>query len=147
MMILFLKILHIAVAVFLILVVLLQTGKGAEMGAAFGGSSQTLFGGAGPAGFMAKLTTIAAVGFMLTSLTLAYMSSTSSRTSGIEIPATQTPVQAPGEAIPGAAAPGATAPEAVTPEAAAPEAATPEVATPETATPEAATPEAATQDQ
>jgi len=125
--ILFLKILHIGVAVFLILVVLLQTGKGAEMGAAFGGSSQTLFGGAGPAGFMAKLTTTAAIGFMLTSLTLAYMSSTS-RTSGIEIPATQTPVQAPGEAIPGAVIPGVTDPEAVTPEAATPEAATPEAA-------------------
>ena len=132
MIILFLKILHIAVAVFLILVVLLQTGKGAEMGAAFGGSSQTLFGGAGPAGFMAKLTTTAAIGFMLTSLTLVYMSSTS-RTSVIEIPATQMPVQAPGEAVPGAAAPGATAPEAVTPEEAAPAAVTPEAATPEAA--------------
>jgi preprotein translocase subunit SecG len=130
--ILFLKILHIAVAVFLILVVLLQTGKGAEMGAAFGGSSQTLFGGAGPAGFMAKLTTTAAIGFMLTSLTLAYMSSTS-RTSGIEVPATQTPVQAPGEAVPGAVIPGVTDPEAVTPEAAVPEAAVPEAAIPEAA--------------
>jgi preprotein translocase subunit SecG len=133
MMILFLKILHIAVAVFLILVVLLQTGKGAEMGAAFGGSSQTLFGGAGPAGFMAKLTTTAAVGFMLTSLTLAYMSSTSSRSSGIEIPTTQAPAPVSGETLP----------EAVTPEAAAPEEATPEAATPEAAAPEAVTPEAA----
>ncbi|MGD8353843.1 MAG: preprotein translocase subunit SecG, partial [Pseudomonadota bacterium] len=41
MLLILIKILHIAVAVFLILVVLLQTGKGAEMGAAFGGSSQT----------------------------------------------------------------------------------------------------------
>ena len=59
MLMILIKVLHIAVAVFLILVVLLQTGKGAEMGAAFGGSSQTLFGGGGPAGFMAKLTTAA----------------------------------------------------------------------------------------
>ena len=113
--ILFLKILHIAVAVFLILVVLLQTGKGAEMGAAFGGSSQTLFGGAGPAGFMAKLTTTAAICFMLTSLSLAYMSSTS-RNTGIEIPVTQVPApvadQVTQEALPEAVAPEAVAPEA-----------------------------------
>jgi preprotein translocase subunit SecG len=112
--ILLLKIFHIAVAVFLILVVLLQTGKGAEMGAAFGGSSQTLFGGAGPAGFMAKLTTTAAICFMLTSLGLAYMSSTS-RTAGMEIPATAAPAPVAGETLPGE-----TAPEAVIPEAAAP---------------------------
>jgi len=74
-----LKVLHIVVAMFLILVVLLQTGKGAEMGAAFGGASQTVFGGGGPAGFMAKLTTTAAVVFMLTSLTLAYVSSGKSK--------------------------------------------------------------------
>ncbi len=121
-------VLHLIVCLFLIFIILIQSSKGAEMGAAFGGSSQTLFGGAGPAGFMAKLTTTAAIGFMLTSLTLAYMSSTN-RTSGIEIPATQTPVQAPGEAIPGAVIPEATGPEAVTPEAAAPEAAIPEAAT------------------
>ena len=72
-----LKIVHIMVAIFLILVVLLQTGKGAEMGAAFGGASQTVFGGGGPAGFMAKLTTTAAMVFMLTSLGLAFLSSSS----------------------------------------------------------------------
>jgi preprotein translocase subunit SecG len=95
-MIILLKILHITVAVFLILVVLFQTGKGAEMGAAFGGSSQTLFGGSGPAGFLAKLTTVAAIGFMLTSLVLAYMSSTSRVTVG-NLPVTQTPIQGPAE--------------------------------------------------
>lgn len=92
-MLILLKILHIIVAVFLIMVVLFQTGKGAEMGAAFGGSSQTLFGGAGPAGFMAKLTTAAAVGFMLTSLSLAYLSSNYAAVG--KIPATQAPVQMP----------------------------------------------------
>ncbi|MDF1535098.1 MAG: preprotein translocase subunit SecG [bacterium] len=121
-MILFLKILHIAVAVFLILVVLLQTGKGAEMGAAFGGSSQTLFGGAGPAGFMAKLTTTAAICFMLTSLGLAYMSSTSSRNMGIEVPTTQAPVTLPGETGAGQV------PEEAVPESSAPTSATPETA-------------------
>ncbi len=94
-----LKVLHIVVAVFLILVVLLQTGKGAEMGAAFGGASQTVFGSGGPAGFMAKLTTAAAVVFMLTSLSLAYLSSTS-RFSGAVVPAeipipVEQPVQVP----------------------------------------------------
>jgi len=63
------------VGVALILIVLLQTGKGAEMGAAFGGSSQTVFGSAGPGTFLSKLTTAAAIVFMLTSLTLAFMSS------------------------------------------------------------------------
>ncbi|GBE14250.1 protein-export membrane protein SecG [bacterium BMS3Abin14] len=74
-----LTVIHIIVAVFLILVVLLQTGKGAEMGAAFGGASQTVFGSGGPAGFMAKLTTTAAVLFMVTSLSLAYLSSANAR--------------------------------------------------------------------
>ena len=71
----FLIMLHIVVSMILILIVLLQTGKGADMGAAFGGSSQTVFGGAGPAPFLGKVTTAAAVIFMLTSLGLAYLSS------------------------------------------------------------------------
>ena len=67
--------LHIIVCIALILIVLLQTGKGADMGAAFGGgSSQTLFGSTGASTFLSKATTAAAVVFMLTSLTLAYMS-------------------------------------------------------------------------
>ena len=67
-------IIHVIMAVGLILVVLLQTGRGSDIGAAFGGgSSQTLFGSSGSSSFMTKLTTIAAVVFMLTSLVLAYM--------------------------------------------------------------------------
>jgi len=63
------------------MIVLLQTGKGADMGAAFGGgSSQTLFGSTGASSFLSKATTVAAIVFMLTSLVLAYMSS--HRTSG-----------------------------------------------------------------
>lgn len=65
---------HVMVAFALILIVLLQSGKGASMGAAFGGSSQTVFGSRGPAGFMSKLTTAVAVIFMLTSLTLSMLS-------------------------------------------------------------------------
>ena len=70
----FIVVLHIIVCFALILIVLLQTGKGADMGAAFGGSSQTVFGATGGVGFLGKLTTGAAVLFMLTSLTLAYFS-------------------------------------------------------------------------
>ena len=67
-------IVHVLVCIALIMIVLLQTGKGAEMGAAFGGSSQTMFGGSGPAPFLSKVTTWAAVVFMVTSLCLAYFS-------------------------------------------------------------------------
>jgi preprotein translocase subunit SecG len=63
---------HIVVCIALILIVLLQTGRGAEMGAAFGGASQTLFGGSGGTTFMSKLTTGAAIVFMLTCLGLSY---------------------------------------------------------------------------
>ena len=68
-------IIHVIVCIALILIVLLQTGKGADMGAAFGGGgSQTLFGSTGASTFLSKATTAAAIIFMLTSLTLAYMS-------------------------------------------------------------------------
>lgn len=67
----FLIIVHIIVSLFLIAVVLLQSGKGAEIGAAFGGSSQTLFGSRGAATFLSKMTTISAVAFMVTSFSLA----------------------------------------------------------------------------
>jgi len=73
---LLLIILHVVVCVALIMIVLLQTGKGADMGAAFGGgSSQTLFGSTGASTFLSKATTAAAIIFMLTSLALAYISS------------------------------------------------------------------------
>ena len=65
-------IVHIIICVALICIVLLQTGKGADMGAAFGGSSQTLFGSSGPGTFLGKITTVVAIVFMLTSLWLAY---------------------------------------------------------------------------
>lgn len=71
----FLTILHVFVCFVLVLIVLLQTGKGASIGAAFGGgSSQTLFGSRGAASFLGKVTTIAAIIYMLTSLTLAMIS-------------------------------------------------------------------------
>jgi preprotein translocase subunit SecG len=63
-------IIHIIASLFLIAIVLLQSGKGAEMGAVFGGSSQTLFGSRGAATILNKITTISAIVFMLTSLIL-----------------------------------------------------------------------------
>lgn len=71
----FISILHVLICFFIIGVVLLQSGKGAEMGASFGaGGSQSLFGASGGGNFMTKLTSMAAIIFMLTSLTLAYLS-------------------------------------------------------------------------
>ena len=90
-------VLHVVVSLALILIVLLQTGRGAEMGAAFGGASQTLFGGTGGTTFMSKLTTVAAVVFMITCLGLTYFSSTPSKKSIME----NVPVEKPqGPAIP-----------------------------------------------
>ena len=68
---------HLLVTLGLILIVLMQSGKGADIGAAFGGgSSQTVFGGRGAATFLSKLTSVLAVLFMLTSLTLTILAST-----------------------------------------------------------------------
>ena len=69
-------ILHVMVSVFLILVVLLQTGKGADLAGAFGGGgSQTAFGARGATTLLHKLTTVSAVLFMVTSLVLAILAS------------------------------------------------------------------------
>ena len=66
-------ILHVSVCIALIIIVLLQAGKGAQIGASFGaGSSGTVFGAGGGKNFMHRVTVSAAIIFMLTSLTLAY---------------------------------------------------------------------------
>jgi preprotein translocase subunit SecG len=102
-------ILHIVVSLFIIAVVLLQSGKGAEMGASFGSSgSQSVFGAGGGTTFLSKMTTGAAVIFMLTSLSLAYISgkpSSSSIMSGKSRPAVKVPA-GPAPAMPAAPAPG-----------------------------------------
>jgi preprotein translocase subunit SecG len=73
---------HVLVCLVLILVVLLQSGKGADLAGAFGGgATQTAFGSRGPASLLSKITTGAAVVFMLTSITLARMHPTSQETS------------------------------------------------------------------
>ncbi len=92
-----LVILHVVVCLLLIGIVLLQQGKGAEMGAAFGGSSQTLFGSSGATTLLGKLTTVAAAVFMLTCLGLTYKATTRYKSSVMpDRPAASAP--APAEA-------------------------------------------------
>ena len=75
----FLVVLHVIVSFFLIAVVLLQRGKGAEIGAVFGGgASSTVFGSRGAGNFLTKLTAVSAVIFMATSLSLSYIWTTQS---------------------------------------------------------------------
>ena len=68
-------IIHILICIGLILGILLQSGKGSDLGAAFGGSSQTLFGSTGAMPFLNKLTAGVAIAFMITSLSLAFIAS------------------------------------------------------------------------
>jgi len=106
-----LVILHVLVCLVLILIVLLQAGKGANMGAAFGGSSQTVFGSTGAGTFLGKLTAAIAVIFMITSLALTY---TAARKTSSLIDSPKSPVTRP--AVPPAPAQKET-PSAVKPEA------------------------------
>ena len=68
-----LVIVHVFICFLMIGAILLQSGKGAEIGASFGGSSQTVFGSRGPANFLSKLTVVVAAVFMVTSLSLAIL--------------------------------------------------------------------------
>lgn len=78
----FLTTIHIIVSITLVVIVLLQAGKGADLGATFGtGSSQSLFGAGGGGSFLGKLTAGAAIVFMVTSLSLAYLSGKSGSSS------------------------------------------------------------------
>jgi preprotein translocase subunit SecG len=86
-------IIHVIVCLFLIVIVLLQHGKGADMGASFGGSSQTLFGTEGPLPLLNKITTLAAIVFMGTSISLAYISANQSTGTVMEDVKVQAPVQ------------------------------------------------------
>ncbi len=98
---------HVLVCVILILVVLLQSGKGADLAGAFGGgATQTAFGSRGPASFLSKMTTAAAIVFMLTSIGLSTITrkveskSILDTTTGrarptAKAPVTQPPVQTP----------------------------------------------------
>ena len=69
-----LLVVHLIIAVTIIVLVLLQQGKGSEMGAAFGGgSSQSLFGARGSANFLSRITSALVTAFFITSLVLAYL--------------------------------------------------------------------------
>ncbi|HEY3489412.1 MAG TPA: preprotein translocase subunit SecG [Candidatus Deferrimicrobiaceae bacterium] len=98
---------HVIVSIALILIILLQTGKGADIGAVFGGgSSNTLFGSSGPTSFLSRLTAGAAVIFMFTSLFLAYSTGnrpSSSLMKGAVPMRQQMPQGMPGGMPPGAA--------------------------------------------
>jgi preprotein translocase subunit SecG len=99
MLVIAITVVHIIMCIVLIAIVLLQTGKGSSMGAAFGGASNTLFGAAGPASFLNKLTTIAAIVFMITSFTLAVVSSRGTQSSSV-LDATQTQQEQSEEQVP-----------------------------------------------
>jgi preprotein translocase subunit SecG len=100
--------LHVIVSTILIGMVLLQKGKGADIGAAFGGASNTVFGPRGAQSFMAKLTTGAAIIFMITSFFLAITSSKKSSIMESVTPPAQSQ-QAPIQLPPPAEAPSAPA--------------------------------------
>jgi preprotein translocase subunit SecG len=113
-------IIHLIVCAFLIFIVLIQSSKGAEMGAAFGGSNQTLFGSRGAATVLTKLTTASAILFMLTSLTLAVISfKRGSVMSNVPKQTSENPItgtnQGPLKAVPAAPGQGSTAKEPAKP--------------------------------
>ena len=114
---------HLVVAAALIGFVLLQHGKGADMGAAFGsGSSGSLFGAAGSANFLSRTTAVLATAFFLSSLGLTYFGAT--RTGPVDImrqgatPSAPAPVSKDGKAtdVPQGAAPAPAAPAAPAPD-------------------------------
>ncbi len=113
----FILLFHVLAAGAIVVLVLLQQGKGADMGAAFGsGSAGSLFGSSGSANFMSRMTAIMATLFFITSLVLTYVAASSSASRGLmervpASPASQIPV--PGAPAPsGAAVPVPSAPAA-----------------------------------
>lgn len=76
-------IVHVLAAIGVVGLVLVQHGKGADMGAAFGsGASGSLFGSSGSANFLSRMTAVLATVFFITSLTLAYIAATKPKTIG-----------------------------------------------------------------
>ena len=110
-----LTIVHVIVCFFLVVVVLLQSGKAADLAGAFGGmGSQTAFGPRGSATVLSKATTIAAAVFMVTSLTLAILATRNATASGSVLERQKAPAAKAGPAKP--AAPTGTPSVTVTPE-------------------------------
>jgi preprotein translocase subunit SecG len=111
-MIILLTIVHVLICVFLVIVVLLQSGKAADLAGAFGGmGSQTTFGPRGSATVLSKATTIAAGLFMVTSLTLAILASRGAATASSVLdknkpkPAATAPAQPAPKPVPAAPQP------------------------------------------
>ena len=115
-----LTVIHVLSCIFLILVVLLQTGKGADMGAVFGGSSSTVFGSGGAGNFLTRMTTGIAVVFMVTSLSLTYLTGRQTTATVFDSAPTAESAPAPGSAEPPAAAPLQPEPPALDAESSAP---------------------------
>jgi len=110
--------LHVLVALAIIGLVLLQHGKGADMGSGFGGgSSSSLFGATGSANFLSRATAVLATLFFLTSLGLAYLATNKPRSGGV-LDAVKKEMTAP--AAPAAEKPGAEKPAAEKPQAQSP---------------------------
>ena len=106
----FLLILHVIVALGICALVLLQHGKGADMGAAFGsGSSGSLFGAAGSANFLSRSTAVLATVFFVSSLGLTYLGATRSTPAGVEKSIMDTQAPKAGD-VPAAPTPPATVP-------------------------------------
>ena len=101
-------IIHLFVSFIMIGAILLQAGKGAEIGAAFGGSSQTIFGSRGAATFLSKMTVGAAVIFMVTSLSLAFLSKERAGERSIMNGSASETAPAPAAAVPSAPTAGQT---------------------------------------
>jgi len=143
-------IVHIFSCLFLIVVVLLQTGKGADMGAVFGGGSQTLFGSGGAGNFLTRLTTATAIVFMLTSLVLTYGKTPTVRSGILDklpaptaAPEAMPPVPGAADTAPAAPGAGATAPAAGDTVPLAPQEPAADAGTPPAQAPVAAAPQAA----
>jgi preprotein translocase subunit SecG len=100
----FVTVIHIILCVFIVLVVLIQQGKGAEISASFGGSSQTVFGSSGGANFFTIFTGVCAALFMTTSIFLATQGGSrnmnKSLMDGVAVPAANTAPAA--NSVPGA---------------------------------------------
>ena len=113
----FVLLFHVLAAGAIVVFVLLQQGKGADMGAAFGsGSAGSLFGSSGSANFMSRMTAIMATVFFITSLLLTYVAANTGASRGLmdRVPAT------PASQIPVPGAPAAGAPAVPVPVPAAP---------------------------
>jgi preprotein translocase subunit SecG len=123
-------IVHVICCLFLIGVVLLQQGKGADMGAVFGGSSSTIFGSGGAGNFLTRLTTGAAIVFMLTSLTLTYASARRLSSTVFDSGSLPEPPPLSAPANPEGQPPAAAEPQSAVPQAAEPQAAAPQAAAP-----------------